>query len=188
MLNSTIKLVCASLLLSMSAADARSIDDPEAKPFHISSRGTAYGVQGEFEGTYRVRDSSIEVYVLKATLSVSEHCPYQGRRRINSVKFGLWNDAAAKWKVENSAPPLHLYAVMRPKEEHALSDLHFSLPKESGLDLSKRWLVVEIQEDSLDAPPLPEGMKGYSFVHSCEDIFITRGEELADHKKPCKKS
>jgi hypothetical protein len=172
-MNSVLGLVCASLLLGTSAARAQSANEAEARPFHISSRGSAYGVQGEFEGTYRVRDSSIEIHVTKGTLYVSEHCPYQGRRRINHIKFGLWNKDAAKWRVENAAPPLHLYVDLSPKEEHPLSDLHFSLPKGSTLDLTKRWLVVEIQEDALDVP-VEEGKKGYAFVHSCTDIFVRR--------------
>ena len=170
-MKSMLKLIFIFLLLGMSATFAQSAGEPKAMPFHISSRGSAYGVQGEFEGTYRVYDSSIEVYVSKATLTVSEHCPYQGRRRINYLKFGLWNEEASNWKVENSATPLYLYAIMSPREELSLSDLHFSLPKEFTLDLARRWLVVEIQEDALDLP-IEDRKRGYSFVHSCPDIFI----------------
>ena len=166
-----LKLIFTFLLLGMSATYAQSADGPKAIPFHISSRGSADGVQGEFEGTYRVYESSIEVYVSKATLSVSDNCPYQGRRRINYLKFGLWNQEASKWKVENSATPLYLYAIMSPREEQPLSDLRFSLPRESTLDLVRRWLVVEIQEDALDLP-VDSRKTGYSFVHSCPDIFI----------------
>jgi hypothetical protein len=170
-MKSMLKLIFIFLLLGMPATYAQSADRPKAIPFHISSRGTAYGVQGEFEGTYRVYESSIEVYVSKATLSVSEHCPYQGRRRINYIKFGLWNEQASKWKVENSDTPLYLYVIMNPREEQPLSDLHFSLPKDSTLDLARRWLVVEIQEEALDLP-IENRKIGYAFVHSCPDIFI----------------
>ena len=186
-MKSMLWLIFTFLMLSVSATYAQSTGRAEDKPFHISSRGSAYGVQGEFEGTYRITDSSVEVYVSRGALYVSEHCPYQGRRRINYIKFGLWNQEASKWRVENSAPPLHLYVVMSPREEYLLSDLHFTLPKESTLDLAKRWLVVEIQEDTLDAP-VEEGEKGYAFVHSCEDIFIKRADEVAAQKKLCKKS
>jgi hypothetical protein len=73
-MKSVFRLVFTFLLLGMTGAYAQAVDKPEAKPFHISSRGSAYGAQGEFEGTYRINDSSIEVYVSKATLYVSEHC------------------------------------------------------------------------------------------------------------------
>ena len=175
------------LVLGLPAAYAQSAGEAEGTPFHISSRGSTYGVQGEFEGTYRITDSSVEVYVSKGALYVSEHCPYQGRRRINYIRLGLWNQEASKWRVENSAPPLYLSVVMSPREEHPLSDLHFTLPKEGTIDLAERWLVVEIQEDALDAPA-EEGKKGYAFVHSCEDIFIKRSNDVAAQKKPCKKS
>jgi hypothetical protein len=184
-MKSMLKLAVTFLLLSMPMTHAQSAYETEAKPFHISSRGSAYGVQGEFEGTYRVYDSSIEVYVSKATLYVSEHCPYQGRRRINYIKFGLWNQESSEWRVQNSPQSLYLYLVMSPREEHPLADLHFSLPKQSTLDLGKRWLVVEIQEDTLDASPLEAGWRGYAFVHSCKDIFA-KGDSIAtEQKTPC---
>ena len=186
-MKTVLRLVLTSLLLSTSAAYAQSTGELEERDFHISSRGSSYGVQGEFQGTYRITASSVEVYVSKGVLYVSDRCPYQGRRRINYIKFGLWNDDAAKWKVENSAPPLYLYVIMSPREEHAMSDLHFSLPKESALDLAKRRLVVEIQEDALDAKPLDEERKGYAFVHSCADVFV-KHDRFASNKTrpPCK--
>src|SRR5687767_14152165 len=129
-INWTLLLTFASLLLGVSPAYAQSASEPEGKPFHISSRGSAFGVQGEFEGTYHISDSSVEIHVTKGTLYVSEHCSYQGRRRINYIKFGLWNHGSSGWKIENRAQPLYLYAVMSPREEHHMSDLHFSLRSE----------------------------------------------------------
>jgi hypothetical protein len=182
-MKSAIKLVLL-LLLGMSPAVAQSTDEREAKPFHITSRGTAYGVQGEFEGTYRVSDSSIDVYVSKATLYVSDHPPYQGRRRINSFTFGLWNEEATGWKNENRAPPIYVYVVMNPREEHLMFDLRFSLPVESSLDLTKRSLVVEIQEDTLDAPLKGSG---YAFVHGCPNMFVQERSTSKHQITACKK-
>ena len=51
-MKSMLKLIFTFLLLGMPATYAQSADGPAARPFHISSRGSAYGVQGEFEGTY----------------------------------------------------------------------------------------------------------------------------------------
>lgn len=187
-MKSMLRFIFAFLVFGIpAAAHAQSAVESEGQPFHISSRGSAFGVQGEFEGRYRITDSSVEVYVSKGALYVSEHCPYQGRRRINYIKFGLWNQEASRWRVENRAQPEYLYVVMSPRDEHRLSGLHFTLPKESAIDLTKRWLVVEIQEDALDAPA-EQGKKGYAFVHSCKDIFIKRGSDVAAESKPCKKS
>ena len=180
-----LKLIFTFFLLSVPATHAQTAAEGGDLPFHISSRGSAFGVQGEFEGTYRVTDSSVEVYVSKGAIYVSEHCPYQGRRRISYIKFGLWNQEASKWRVENSAAPLYLSVEMRPRDEYSLSDLHFTLPKESSLDLARRSLVVEIQEDALDAPA-EEGKKGYAFIRGCDDMFIKRDSGVAAQKKPCK--
>ncbi|MCM3872361.1 MAG: hypothetical protein ND895_16890 [Pyrinomonadaceae bacterium] len=184
-MKSILKLMVTFLVLGISPAFAQSVDEPEATPFHISSRGSAYGVQGEFEGTYQVTDSSIEVYVSKATLYVSEHCPYQGRRRINYITLGLWNQEASNSRIANRTQPLYLYVVMSPREEHLMFDLRFSLPLESTVDLAKRWLVVEIQEDTLDGPA--QSGKGYAFVHSCPDIFVKKRSPETVQKTACKR-
>ena len=184
-MKSTLKVIVTLLLLGISSVYAQSVDESEATPFHISSRGSAFGVQGEFAGTYRVSDSSIEVYVSKATLYVSEHCPYQGRRRINYITLGLWNQEASQSRLANRAEALHLYVVMSPREEHVMSDLRFSLPMDSTVDLAKRLLVVEIQEDTLDGPA--QSGKGYAYVHSCPDIFVKKPHSATDQKTTCKK-
>src|SRR4030095_675006 len=100
-------LVVALLLIASSLTIAQSNIVSEPQPFHISSLGTAFGVQGDFNGTYLVRDNYIEVNVTKATLYVSEHCPYQGRSLLNQMRFALatYNEEG-RWKIESSAPPL----------------------------------------------------------------------------------
>ena len=173
------------LALSVPVVHAQSPGELQDQPFHISSRDSPFGVQAEFEGTYRVTESSVEVYVSKGSIYVSEHCPYQGRRRINYIKFGLGNRTDSSWRVENSDSPFYLSAIMSPREEYPLSGLRFSLPKERNLDLANRWLVVEIQDYSLDLAT-DEQRTGYAFVHSCSDIFINRGNDVALQNKPCK--
>ena len=165
-------LLIALLMLGTSTASTQSGVESDASPFHISSRQTGFGVQGEFEGTYRIHDASIELDVRKATIYVSEHCPYQGRRSINSLKFGLWNEAYPKGQtaIESSSQSFPLSLILSPKEEYSLYDLHFSIPKESTTDLSKRWIVVVIQTDAIDSPNSKPG-SGYVLAFSCKDIF-----------------
>ncbi len=179
-----LRLVFSFLLLGMPAVYAQSVDEPETRPFQMSSRGSPFGLQAEFEGTYRIYDSSIEIYVDKVTFYVSEHCPYQGRRMINYINFALWNPEAPK-RVESRSMPRYLALIMTPKEEHTVTNLHFSLPKESTIDLSRRGLAVEMQEDTLDAARDQDG-KGFAFVHSCNDIFARRVNPSPDQKTSCK--
>jgi hypothetical protein len=129
-------------------------------------------VQVELEGAYAIQDDSIAVSVTKATIYVSEHCPYQGPRAINELKFGLGVELNpnGKWKIESAAPPILLALVMSPREEYTLYNSHFLIPKGKDVDLAKRWFVVSIQTDPLEAREKPSG-RGYVFANSCKDIF-----------------
>lgn len=184
-----LRLLIALLLLGTSIASAQSSVDSDAKPLHISSRGTSFGVQGEFEGTYRIYDSSIEVDISKATIYVSEHCPYQGRRSINFMRVNLGVDTPPEskwvWKPESKSQEIPLNLIMSPKEENSFFNLHFSIPKDRETDLSKRWFVVEIQTDAIDAPPIKG--RGYVFAFSCKDIFTKQGSDtLSQCSSPVK--
>jgi len=185
-MKSILTLIVMCLAFSVPVVPAQSVGDAKDEYFRISSRNSAFGVQGEFEGTYRVTKYSVEVYVKKGMLYVSEHCPYQGRRRINYIKFGLGNQTDSSWRVENSSLPLNLNVIMTPREEYPLAEIHFSVPKGSSEDLALRWFVVEIQEDALDVAA-DEVEKGYAFAHSCEYISSGTGDDVAANKKRCQK-
>src|ERR1700686_939366 len=53
-MNRMLRFILASVLLGMSSAYAQSNGETENRPFHISSRGSEYGVQGEFESRTRI--------------------------------------------------------------------------------------------------------------------------------------
>ena len=167
-------LVVALLLIASSLTIAQSNIVSEPQPFHISSLGTAFGVQGDFKGTYLVRDNYIEVNVTKATLYVSEHCPYKGRSLVNQLRFALatYNEEG-RWKIESSAPPLQLGLIMTPKEERSLDPYIFFIPKAKDVDLTTRWFVIEIQTDAIDYPKYRPG-SGFVFASSCRDIFVPK--------------
>ncbi len=172
----------ACFLLGASFAYAQSGGESDSKPFHFSSRGTAYGVQGEFEGTFLIRDDSIEVRVAEATIYVSENCPYQGRRGINQLRFGLATETSSdgRWKIESAGQSIALSLVMSPKEEYTLYGLYFSIPKESTIDLTKRWFVVEIETEPLDVLQ-EKNRRGHVYAFSCKDIFLPPDTEKSEH-------
>ena len=149
-------------------------------PFKISSLGSAFGVQVELEGTYTVNEHSVEVSVNRALIYVSEHCPYQGRRFVNTLVIGLaTNTPRGAWEIENRSLPVAVERVLSPREEYRLAGLHFQIPRSAGTDLTKRWLVVETEETSLDLPDNERDEKGYHFAHSRRNLFANYGWEPA---------
>jgi hypothetical protein len=162
--------VLTLLLAQLPAAHARG-GFRQAAPFKISSLGTPFGVQVEVEGTYVVADHYVEVDVDRAYIYVSEHCPYKGRRLINTLAVGLATTTQRGWEIENRSLPLPVERVLGPREEYRLAGLHFRIPRNADADIEQRWLVVETEETDLDAPEDERDVKGYAFAHSCRNLF-----------------
>ena len=153
---------------------------PQKAPFKISSLGTPFGVQVELEGTYVVNEHYVEVSVDSALVYVSEHCPYQGRRLINTLALGLATTTPrGSWEIENRSLPLPVERVLSPHEEYRLAGLSFQIPRNAGTDLTKRWLVVEAEDIALDVPDNDPDKKGYAFAHSRRNLFASPGWEPA---------
>ena len=143
--------------------------EPASHPFVITNVKTAFAIQGYFEGEYRVYEDQIALHVTKSFISLSDHCPYDGRRLITAVKFGLAESTAISWKPRNLVG-LPLSFVMVPKDRLDLGEMDVSIPREVSMDLTTRWLVVQIDETTLDGiwDELPQGV---SFAHSRRDLF-----------------
>jgi hypothetical protein len=152
-------------------ARAQDADAPEAQPFSISSLHTAFAMQADFEGEYRIYPDRIELKVTKANIRVSEHCPYKGRRLLSAVKFGLATSTAnGGWKIAHVGQEFLLEQVMGPGDRHSLGARQAYIPKDDSIDLTKHWLVVQMEDTVLDVPE-EKRRKGYAFAHSWRDIF-----------------
>jgi len=161
----------AVLLLVSSMAKAQDAAAPEAHPFNISSLKTPFAMQGVFEGEYRIYPDRIELKVSKANIRISEHCPYKGRRLLSAVKFGLAVSIGEKrWKMAQAGQETFLEQVMRPGDRYDLGATYFHIPIDNSVDLSKHWLIVQMEDNVLDVPEEKRG-KGYAYAHSCRDIF-----------------
>ena len=167
------------LLIASSSVIAQERGTPEAQSFSISSLNTAFAMQGDFEGEYRVYPDHIEMRVTKADISISEHCPYKGRRLLTGVKFGLAVKTHNKWKIATAAQEFTLEQVMNPGDTHNLGELYFYIPKDDSLAMSKHWLVVQMASTALDLPEESQ-RKGFAYAHSRCDIFA--------HDKQCAKN
>ena len=178
-LKRTFALAAVVALLISQAAVTRAQGAPRQNvPFTVSSFGTAFGVQVKVEGTYTAHDTYVELNVERVLVYVSEHCPYQGRRFVSTIAVGLATDTPrGRWDIENRSLPVYVERVLSPREEYRLAGLHFQIPRSAGSDLSKRWLVVETEERSLDLPDGDRDEKGYHFAHSRRNIFADPGVE-----------
>src|SRR5687767_7693215 len=155
-------LALVVLLSISSVAQAQDAGAPDAHPFSISSLNTAFAMQGDFEGEYRIYPDRIDLKVTKANIRISEHCPYKGRRLLSAVKFGLATGTnGERWKIANTGQEFFLEQVMRPGDLHSLGELYFSIPIDDSVDLSKHWLVVQMQDNVLDVPE-EKRRKGYA--------------------------
>ncbi|HYE63954.1 MAG TPA: hypothetical protein VD966_00135 [Pyrinomonadaceae bacterium] len=168
-------LIALVALLPLCPAISQAQDSTEpAVPFHISSFGTPFAMQGDFVGEYRIHPDSIEVAVTRAVIRISDHCPYKGRRLLSSIQFGLSTETEKqRWKIASKSEEFLVGSVMSPNDEYTLGPAHFSIPKETSTDLSKHWLVVQLEDVVLDVPESKQ-KKGYAFAHSCRDIFTKR--------------
>lgn len=167
-------LAVVVLLVLVPLSKAQDAGEPEAKRFTISSLNTPFAVQADFEGEYRIYPNMIELKVTKADIRVSEHCPYQGRRLLSSVKVGLATTTDDKrWKIAIIGREFPIERVVQPRDSFSLGELYFHIPVENSIDLSKHWLVVKIEDTPLDVAEEERG-KGYAFAHSRRDLFTLK--------------
>jgi hypothetical protein len=153
-------------------ANAQEEDAGAAKvgSFHISSLNSAFAMQGDFEGEYRIHPDRIELKLTKSDVRLSEHRPYKGRRLLSALKFGLATKTEDdNWKIALPWQAVSLERVMSPGDEHSLGELHFNIPIDASTDLSRHWLVAQMDELILDVPE--RRMIGRSYARSCQDIF-----------------
>ena len=173
----TFALAAAAVLLLVSQpalTRARAAQEQQPQPFVISSFGTPFAVQLTVVGTYAVSEDYVDVNVESVLIRVSEHCPYQGRRSIDTLLIGLATTTpSGRWDIENRSLPVPVEHVMKPREEYRLAGLQFRIPRNEGTELSKRWLVVVTEETALDVPAGDPEAKGYALAHSCRTLFAS---------------
>jgi hypothetical protein len=167
--------ILASTLIALLAVfpvtKAQETDVLKAGSFQISSLNTAFATQGDFEGEYRIHPDQIELKVTKADIRISEHCPYKGHRLLSAVKFILVTKTEeGRRKIVSTGQEFSLAQVMGPGDSYSLGEMYFKIPIQASIDLSQHWLLVQIDETTLDDPE--EGpTKGFAYAQSCKDIF-----------------
>lgn len=163
------------IILCQPAARAQVIAEYEPVPFRISSLDTAFAMQGDFEGEYTVYPEGVSVRLTKALVRIGTHCPYKGAREFRAISFALarLNDEG-RWKTELRSLKYAVGRVMVPGDEYRFDGVEFFIPKRLTTDLSKHWLVVQMDDWVLNFPLGAEPTEGFAFASSCRDIFTKK--------------
>ena len=164
LLLSVLFMLCAAGVQAQTAAEC------SPTPFSISSIKSRFAMAGTFEGEYRICDNSIEITISSAAVYLRNYGSYQGRRELSFINVGLVSASTpGRWRVLNHAFAIPVGETMRPGDRYlAPKKMRFSIPRESSLDLTNCWLLVEMGELILDSPE--EDTVGYAFAHSGRDI------------------
>lgn len=161
-------ILCA--LCGATAVQAQSAVDNSSTSFSISSIKSPFAFAGTFEGEYRIKPGAIEVTISRATILLRDNCPYRGRRQLAFINVSLASaNPTGGRTVVSHARAIPVGETMMPGDEYIADKLRFSIPKDSSLDLSNCWLVVEMGELTLDSSE--EDKVGYAFAQSDKNIF-----------------
>ena len=164
-------LLILFLLVSSPIAKAQVASQSNPLAFTMSSVNTGFGLQGEFEGKYRIYPDRVEVWFTKADIAASKDCPYQGRRLLTALKIGLATNTENKaWKIAYPSEQFAVGQVISIGETHQLGEFELTIPLNDKIDLSRYWLVVQLEANALDLPEA-SGRIGYYYAHSRCDIF-----------------
>ena len=168
--------VFSLLLLCHPAARAQGVvAEGEAVPFHISSLGTGFAMQGDFEGEYTVYPKAVRVRLTKALVRIGTHCPYKGPREFHAIQFALGTDTEeGSWKRVFKSRKYTVRRVMLPGDEYTFDGVEFVIPKRAATDLTKHWFVVHMDDFIVDGPLEDGTVEGFAFAHSCRDIFVKK--------------
>lgn len=164
----TLLLVVMMSLLSASAR-AQNSGSAESHSLQISSLKTPFAVQTQFSGKFKVYPSAIALEFEKSLITISENCPYKGRRLLTTLKVSLATSSDKGWKLVGSAPTIPIQQVLKANDSIDLGELNLLIPLTERLELSKYWLVLQIDETTLDGDL--DSTDGVSFAHSDRTIF-----------------
>jgi hypothetical protein len=145
----------------------------ESVPFKITTTAkSGFAVIGQFEGTYQVHPEFIDVTFTNASIQLIGSPSNQRVRLVTDIKFGLAQGLeGAKWEPLMMLPLATPDKVMHVGETLSLNTRAVRIPISEGLDLSKRWFLVEITNTFVDQGK-PDATKfGYCYAHSSRNVF-----------------
>lgn len=139
-------------------------------PFFMSSQNNGFfSIVGSFEGQFKVLPESVEIVVNKAHINSSRQHPILKSNNITAITAGLGiQNKYKEWTISYRSQRLPMNKIISPEGFLVLDNLNFSIPKNKSTDISRNYLVIELEITNSD------NSVGYTYVHSDEDIFINQ--------------
>jgi TPR repeat protein len=143
-----------------------------------SENDTFFAFVGEFQGNYRLHPKGIQIEPTRAEVflrRVPGNPIYSVPRRLDSIRFGIaeqyQHEGKPVWRVISWSEKVDVGKTMNPGDQHSLYSLRFFIPIDKTIDLSTRWLTIEIAETSSNSV-------GVAYIHSGK-IFSGLGTAIS---------
>ncbi|MCX6951854.1 MAG: hypothetical protein NTV51_06770 [Verrucomicrobia bacterium] len=168
-------IILAVTLCGATNAAPRYARDLPAQPMPltiVTNPQDGFSVAGHFAGTYQVHPGYIEVALTAASVQLLGTPSHQRGRVITDVRIGLAEPTeGGKWKPSSLVTLATPEQVMKVGDAQPLSPAPVRIPVAATLDLSKRWLVVEIASTYLDPADANKTKSGTCYAHSKFNLF-----------------
>jgi hypothetical protein len=135
--------------------------------FSVSSLDSPFALVGVFEGEFHVYPDRVEVLVEKAALQFNNKVRHKRKIEVSSIRVGLakLTSRGGDWEITTRSEKTKVGQVIMPGQGYELVGIKFTIKQGASIDLSKRWLVFEMEE---------KGQSRYAYAHSNPKIFSKR--------------
>lgn len=169
-------IILALALCTAAIASPRFAKDMPARalPLTISSvSSNVWAVEGKFLGTYQVHPDYIEVNFQTASIQLMGSASNQRARLITDITIGLAESTGGNtWRTLKPVTLATPDQVMQVGAVLKVTPQPVRIPITASLDLSKRWVVVEITNTFVDSKN-PEATKTrVCYAHSTRNLFV----------------
>ncbi|MCH7569297.1 MAG: ankyrin repeat domain-containing protein, partial [Deltaproteobacteria bacterium] len=138
------------------------------EPLHISSYKSGFGRVFDITARYKVTEQSIEILVIYGKMIHSKRATHRGRT--DTIMFGLGTRTKHKWRTSEKGNKRPFVKETLPGDTIRLYLRRFSIPIDSSVELSSRWIVLEAQGSDTDSTGKVRSPVWW-YAHSSKDIF-----------------
>ncbi|HEX8550744.1 MAG TPA: hypothetical protein VF681_04240 [Abditibacteriaceae bacterium] len=140
-------------------------------PFHANNWDSAFGVQHNVVGSYRVFPDRLEVHITTISLRLNKKLKLAVPRYLHNFYMGVAVPLdGARWKIARPSEAVALGFTLSQGDEAIRENIDFTIPLDGTISGSKSWLVCTAVE-SLSTDSSSKASVGYSHSHSNTNLL-----------------